>query len=74
MIQAASSSSVTVMPPSPPVVQCLLWQKLKAPAWPMVPTFLPLYVPPCASAQSSITISLCFRAMAMISSMSHTQP
>ena len=46
-------------PPSPPVVQCLLWQKLKAPAWPMAPTFFPLYVPPCAWAQSSITISLC---------------
>ena len=31
------------MPPSPPVVKVLFWQKLQPAMWPIVPVFLPLY-------------------------------
>ena len=31
------------MPPSPPVVKVLFWQKLQPAMWPSVPVFLPLY-------------------------------
>src|SRR5690606_24539377 len=62
------------MPPSPPVVIILSWQKDQAATCPMEPADLPLYFAPCACAQSSITYRPLSEASCMIGSMSHIQP
>src|SRR5690606_41699559 len=62
------------MPPSPPVVIILSWQKDQAATWPIEPADLPLYFAPCACAQSSITYRPLSEASCMIGSMSHIQP
>ena len=74
MARHSTSSFVVTMPPSPPVVMILSWQKLHAPTWPMLPTLRPLYWAPCAWAQSSITFSPCVSASAMMASISQGQP
>src|SRR5690606_40547600 len=62
------------MPPSPPVVIILSWQKDQAATCPIEPADLPLYFAPCACAQSSITYRPLSEASCMIGSMSHIQP
>src|SRR3546814_13264664 len=74
MRDQSAGSSVVTMPPSPPVVMILSWQKDHAPTWPIAPTLRPLYRAPCACAQSSITAKPCFVARVMIGSLSAGQP
>ena len=67
-------SLVVTMPPSPPVVIILSWQKLQQPIFPIEPTDFSLYLAPCACEQSSITYKLNSLAKSIISSISHGQP
>ena len=62
-----------IPPPSPQAMVLLDW-KLKQPTSPMVPSFRPRCSARCAWQASSITLRLCFLAMAMIESMSQGWP
>src|SRR3546814_12126352 len=71
-LQAAFSRSSSI-PPSPPVDMILSVQNEYTEASPNDPTGRPLYVAPCACAQSSLTFSFWALQRAMISSLSHGQ-
>ncbi len=64
---------MTTIPPSP-VVIVLFPKKLKVEISPNVPTYLPLYLEPKASAQSSITNKFLLLASSTICSISHGCP
>src|SRR5215470_7950559 len=62
------------MPPSPAVVMILSWQNENAAASPSDPTGRPLYIAPCACAQSSTTFKPRSRARSRMGSISQGQP
>ena len=74
ILDQTSASVVVTMPPSPPVVIILSWQKDHALTWPKLPTDLPLTRAPCAWAQSSITEKPWDADISIIVSMSQGQP